>query len=226
LLSANSVAGFHKVLAASMGHFTGWTALPGGAVWWLGILGLPLAWIAFRSIFDVRESRLAVSFFVTAICSYVVAGTTALGALTVGDARAESTVAGAALLAGHWLAFAAVVTYARYVVLDAQGLVAAKPRITGKRKTQKPVGASKTDDSQLTSVERPTTLSATDFARRKQQIAAQSTKSPATDSKWVDGSRPELDPYDDGDDESDDDRKLSKSERKRLRKIKMQNRAA
>jgi hypothetical protein len=167
-----------------------------------------------------------VSFFVTSICSYVVAGTTALGALTVGDLRDESTIAGAALLAGHWLALAAVVSYARYIVLDAQGLVAAKPRITGKRKTLKPAGASKTDDAQLTSVERPTTLSATDFARRKQQIAAQSTKSPATASKWVDGSRPERDLYEDGDDESDDGRKLSKSERKRQRKIKMQNRAA
>ena len=226
LLSANSVACFHSVLAASMSHFTGWTALPGGAIWWLVVLGLPLAWIAFRTIVDVRESRLAVSYLVTSICSYVVAAITGLGAISVADARAGTTIAGGALLIGHWLAFAAVVSYARFVVLDAQGMVAASPRITGKRKTQKSAGQSKADDTLSTRAEGPSTISAAEFARRKQQLA-QSGKSLASASQWVDGSHPERDRYEDGDDdESNDDRKLSKSERKQLRKIKMQNRAA
>jgi hypothetical protein len=225
LLSANTVSGLHNVLAGSMIHFTGWTALPGGAVWWISILGLPLTWIGVRSMVDVRESRLAVSLFLTSICSYMVAGSTALGAMTLSDVRVGSTISGATLLMGHWLAFAAVVSYARFVVLDAQGLVAAQPRIKGKRKSQKPNGQTKSKDAQSTATESPLTLSATDFARRKQQLE-QSAKSPASASQWVDGSRPERDLYADGDEESDDDRKLSKSERKRLRKIKMQNRAA
>jgi hypothetical protein len=226
LLSANSVACFHSVLAASMSYFTGWTALRGSAVWWLVIFGLPLVWIAFRIFADVRESRLAVTFLVTSICSYIGAAVTALGAISVADARVETAIAGTALLIGHWLALAAVVSYARFVVLDAQGLIAAPPRITGKRKTQKSVGQSKTDDAQSTRAEGPLTLSAAEFVRRKQQLA-QSAKSSASASQWVDGSHPERDRYDDGDDdESGDDRKLSKSERKRLRKIKMQNRAA
>jgi hypothetical protein len=213
------------LLAAAMSHFTGWTALPGGAVWWLVILGLPLAWIGFRILVDVRESRLAVSFLATSICSYLVAAATALGGISLSDARLTSTIAGTTLLVGHWLALATVVAYARFVVLDAQGLIAAHPRITGKRKTHKPSGKSTTDNAELTGAESPSTLSTAEFARRKQQLA-QSTKSPAAASQWVDGSRPEDDPYEDGDDESDDDRKLSKSDRKRLRKIKMQNRAA
>jgi hypothetical protein len=226
LLSANSVSGFHHLLAASMGHFTGWTALRGGAVWWLVILGLPLSWIAFRAIADVRESRLAVSFLVTSICSYLVAAAAALDAISLADPRVGSIIAGAALLAGHWIALAAVVSYARFVVLDAQGLIATQPRITGKRKTQKSVGQSKADDAQLTKADGPSTLSAVEFARRKQQLA-QSAKAPVSASHWVDGSRAERDPYEDNDDdESNDDRKLSKSDRKRLRKIKLQNRAA
>ena len=111
---------------------------------------------------------------------------------------------------GHCLAFSAVVSYARFVVLDAQGLVTASPRITGKRKTQKSVGQSKTDDAQSTRAEGPSTLSAAEYVRRKQQLA-QSAKSSASASQWVDGSHPERDRYDDGDDdESSDDRNLSK----------------
>jgi hypothetical protein len=181
-------------------------------------------WIGVRSMVDIRESRLATSLFVTSICSYIVAGATTLGAITISDVRVGSTISGATLLMGHWLAFAAVVSYARFVVLDAQGLVAAHPRIKGKRKSQKPT-SQKTGDAQSTATVSPSALSAADFARRKQQLA-QSAKSPASAGQWVDGSRPERDLYVDGDDESDDDRKLSKSERKRLRKIKMQNRAA
>jgi hypothetical protein len=209
-----------------MGHWTGWTALPAGAIWWLVLAGLPLVWIVVRSIVEIRESRLAASLLVFAMCCYISAAATALGAVSLSDQRVESIVAGAALVVGHWLTLATVVSYARYVILDAQGLIAAQPRIVGKRKTQKPSGRTSDSSSEKSVAPAPSTLSAAEFIRRRQQ-SAHNTKSPAASGEWVDGSRPERDPYDDGDDdESPDDRKLSKSERKRLRKLKMQNRAA
>jgi hypothetical protein len=52
-------------------------------------------------------------------------------------------------------------------------------------------------------------------------------KTPADSSRWVDGSRFERENYcDEDDDSTEGDRKLSKSERKRMRKIKAQGRAA
>jgi hypothetical protein len=58
--------------------------------------------------------------------------------------------------------------------------------------------------------------------------AAASTR--AATAQWIDGSSPEHDPFDDGGDGDDGGpdggHKLSKSERKRLRKLKAQNRAA
>jgi hypothetical protein len=226
LVSANTVTGFHNVLAMAMSQLTGWTALRAGAIWWLVLAGLPLVWIAIRSLVEVSESRLAASLLVTAVGCYVGAAATALGAVSLAEARVETAVAGAALLVGHWIMLAAVVSYARYVVLDAQGLVAAKPRIVSKRKTQKPSRRANENSSETAAPAASITLSAADFIRRKQQ-QAQSSKAPAPSGEWVDGSRPERDPYDDGaDDESIDGRKLSKAERKRLRKLKMQNRAA
>ncbi len=122
------------------------------------------------------------------------------------------------------MTLAAILSYARYVILNAQGLVAEKPRIVGNRKTQKP--SKFANDSSSEQSVAPSTLSTAEFIRRKQQ-AAQNAKSPAASDEWVDGSRPERDPYDDGDDdESTDGRKLSKADRKRLRKLKLQNRAA
>ena len=53
-------------------------------------------------------------------------------------------------------------------------------------------------------------------------------KTPADSSRWVDGSRFERERYDADDEEesSDGERKLSKSDRKKLRKIKTEGRAA
>ena len=225
LLSANSVAGFHNVLAGAMSHLMGWTALRGGAIWWLLPLGLPLAWIAARAIFDVKESRLAGCLLAVSMCCYMVAGATSLGAISLTDSRLELVIAGSTLLAGHWFALAAIGSYARFVVLDAQGLIATQPRIKSKRKSQKPAGHSSGHVTEKTVAGGPATLSTADYARRNQQLA-QSARSSAAASQWVDGSRPERDRYEDGDDDCGDDRKLSKSERKRLRKLKMQNRAA
>ena len=57
---------------------------------------------------------------------------------------------------------------------------------------------------------------------------AAAEKSPAKVNEWVDGSRRERDRYevDEEDEEDDGDRKLSKSDRKQLRKLKARNRAA
>jgi hypothetical protein len=226
LVSANSVAGLHDVLAAAMSHLTGWTALRAGAIWWLILAGLPLVWIAFRSLVEVRESRLAASLLITAVGCYASAVATALGAVSWADARVETVVSGAALLIGHWITLSAVVSYARYVVLDAQGLIAARPRIVGKRKTQKPSQRDNDNSSEMETPAGSPTLSTAEFIRRKQQ-QSQNSKAPAASGQWVDGSRPERDSYDDGDDdESTDGRKLSKADRKRLRKLKLQNRAA
>jgi hypothetical protein len=208
-----------------MHHLTGWTALRAGAIWWLILAGLPLTWIVLRCLVEVRESRLAASLLVTAVGWYVGAAATALGAVSFAEPQIETTLAGAALLIGHWITFTAIASYARFVVLDAQGLIAAQPRIVGNRKTQKPSQRAKENSSETAAPAASPTISAAEFIRRKQQ-QAQSPKAAASGA-WVDGSQPERDPYDDGDDdESTDDRKLSKADRKRLRKLKMQNRAA
>ena len=224
LLSANSVTGLHEVLSDLLTRATGWTALQNGAVWWVAVAGLPLSWILVRVMLDIRECRVGVALFAGAVACYAVSTVSFLGYGPTVEARLEPILISGPLALGHWLVFAAIVAYARFVVLDAQGLVTVRRRTAVKRpasKASKKQAAAASNES--ASAPRPS-LAAVELSRQTLQIA----KRPANSSEWVDGSRPERRRYDDdADDESSDgDRKLSKSDRKRLRKMKTEGRAA
>ncbi len=220
LLSANSVAGLHHVLAYTLSHATGWTALRGGAVWWLAVAGLPLGWIVLRTLRDVVECRLAATLWVAAIACYTAAGASYLGLVPAVAPQIDSMLDAVLALLGHWLMLAAVVSYARYVVLDAQGLVPLRKPSQQPKKAK----ASSRQESRATTL--PISSGGAQTAAAK-ALRGEST----TDDAWIDGSRPERERYDHDSDDSGDDsaggpRKLSKADRKRLRKLKAQNRAA
>jgi hypothetical protein len=219
VLSANSVASLHSVLAYALNHFTGWTALRDGSAWWLMLAGPLLGWIAMRTFFDVKECRLAGVLMIVAFTCHVVAAASYLGFVPGLEPRIESMVTGIALLIGHWSLLTAATTYARFVVLDAQGLIDSRP-VTVKRRPAK----TNVDDPKPVAAA-TTVLSAAGYNRQKlPQIKPAQT--PADAKTWIDGSRPERDSYDDSDDDTSGPSKLSKAERKRLRKLKAQNRAA
>lgn len=224
VLSANSVTGLHQVLAEVLGQFTGWTILRDGAVWWLAVAGIPLAWVFFRVLLDTRECRVGAALLVGALICYVVSAARFFGYGPIVEARIAPVLVAAPLLLGHWLVFAAVVAYARFVVLDAQGLVTVRRRAQTKRPARD--SSTKKSSSPKAQPAATTTLSlaAVELARQN----SQSARRPSDSSQWVDGSRPERKHYDEDEDDDSPDggRKLSKSERKQLRKLKTQNRAA
>ena len=204
-LSVNSVAGLHRVLADVAGYYTGWWALRDGAVWWLVAAGVPMAWLLLRALADVLECRLAAAALATALAAYVAALVSFLGWIPVAPGLLGEPLATVGLaLVGHWLALVAVVAYARYVVLDAQGLIT-HPRSQGRDVPAEPRSTVVATGAPRTAEPQPST--------------------PPRQTEWVDGSTPDPEPYDDeGPDRGS--RKLSKSERKRLRKLKAQQRAA
>jgi hypothetical protein len=224
VMSANCVAGMHQVVADALRHLTGWTALRDGAAWWLLLAGLPFGWILLRTLIDMRECRVAVILLVAATMCYVTSAVAYLGLVPITDPRTQTIAVGATLLLGYWLSLASVVSYARFVVLDAQGLIVVR------RRSVKPTAKAPTAKTTPATTAAPTTKPATTIfsAAGISRATLQPAKTPADASRWVDGSRPERERYDD--DEDDDSpggtRKLSKSDRKRLRKLKAQGRAA
>jgi hypothetical protein len=225
MLSASCVVGLNQMMADALSHFTGWSAMRAGAVWWLTIGGLPLLWIAIRALIDVRECRVAAVLLIAALVCYGVSGAGYFGFFPATELRVQTLAVGASLMLGHWLLLASSVAYARFVVLDAQGLITQRRRsATAKAKTAAPLKRQVDERKQSMA-----TASATGSSVAASRPTLQVAKTPAEPSRWVDGSRPERDHrYEDEDEDeaSDDDRKLSKSERKRLRKLKAQNRAA
>jgi hypothetical protein len=217
LMSLESVAPVHRLLAGVAAYHTGWTALRGHAAWWLVLGGLPLGWIAVRAWLDARESRLAAAALGTATGAYVVALASYLGVgLPLAPPIEAMATPGAALL-GHWLLLVGIVSYGRFVVLDAQGLVPARQRKRAVSKQGKVVKDREVKD--VTSRSSAPAPSAPLRSFRESLSTAAPAAAKATE--WVDGSEPVSESYDDdpsGD--GNDHRRLSKAERKRLRKQK------
>lgn len=226
LLSANCVTGLHGVLAEVLTRTSGWTALRDGSVWWLIVAGLPLAWIFARVLVDVRECRLALATMVGAGVCYVVSALSYFGFGPTTDPQTQTILTATPLLLGNWLVFTTIVANARFVVLDAQGLVAVKrrKRVTHVKKTPTVTPSKLALKTAATTEIKPSSPATIDYSRHTIPTA----KTPADSSRWVDGSRPERESYDfeEDEDSSGGDRKLSKSDRKRLRKLKTQGRAA
>jgi hypothetical protein len=160
---------------------------------------------------------------------YFASAVSFLRVLPMADARMEVVVTSATLLMGHWLTFAAAVAQARFVILDAQGLIVVRPRVERQRNAN-PARSDSIDDTDQQARISKSYRSLDEKPGRRQPAQSASETERATDKQWVDGSSPETEPYDDdGDGDEggpDDGRKLSKSERKRMRKLKAQSRAA
>jgi hypothetical protein len=228
LASANSVVAAHHVLASLLSHHTGWFALRGGAAWWLAIAGLPLMWITVRTLLDALECRLAAALLSGAVVSYTAALASYLGWLPIADSQVEPIATGTLALLGNWLLLVGVVAYARFVILDAQGLIPARQRPAKQRPAGQVALATGTTPARKTEP-----ASITPPATKATMAASASKPSSAPLSQWVDGSRRVRESYGDDDEDEDEDdetsdggRKLSKADRKRLRKLKSQERAA
>jgi hypothetical protein len=222
-LSANSVTGLHGVLSEVLTYATGWSALREGAAWWMALAGLPLGWVFARVLLDIRECRIAAALLAGAAACYGISAVSFLGYGPTVDAQLQPIITASPLLLAHWLLFTAIVANARFVVLDAQGLITVRRTSKAKRSER---SAAKQVANKL--AQSSTTSGSTNPNVNISRETVQTVKTPADSSHWVDGSRFEREHYDaDEDDESSDgERKLSKSDRKKLRKIKTQGRAA
>jgi len=218
-LSANSVAALHQVVAQVLVGLTNWTALRDGAAWWLLVFGVPVTWVAARTLLDVRECRLAAALLAGAIGFYAGSAVSYLRLAPELEPSMNVAMHVPVMLTGHWVLLASVAAYARFVVLDVQGLI---PVRRSSRKPR-PQGEDHRDKKEIAA--KPTNLPGiAAFSGTRSNTMSTTVKEVA----WIDGSRTEHDHYEDEchDESSDAAHKLNKSERKRLRKLKAQRRAA
>jgi len=191
-LSLNTVVGVHSIVARVLGHFTGWSVLSGNAGWWLAAAAIVGGLLLLKLILDVAECRSAAFAYMLAMGCFVAAAASSAGWSPAWAASWPDTMARVSPLAGNLLLLVGSLLFARYVVLDVQGLIEHRS----------------TADRLVTASPEPKEV--------QQELAEKAVAAKITPdtSAWVDGSEMETD------EESHGERRLSKSERKRLRKQK------
>jgi len=206
LLSINSVVGAHAIVARGLGHLTGWSILPANAGWWLVPAALLGGWLMLKLIREVAECRTALTAYTSAMACFVIAAVAFCWSPSW-ISQWHDSLCRLLPLAGDILMTTGSLLFARYVVLDVQGLIEHSPTLEA---SQKPVPAESSSDSRASSHRKDST--------EGQQADVKVGPDPGA---WVDGSQSEPEQNDDS-----GKRRLSKAERKRLRKEKGRRRAA
>jgi len=247
LLSLFSSTGTGEIVREVGVRYTAWQGWRAGTFWWLVPLATIYGIALLRMSLDMVRAPLAFGTLSLATASWLGAMSIEFGWLNVSFAPAPLLQAGL-MMAGHLLLVAALLSYARLVVLQAAGKIAAvaiprkkKDSQTEKKKRRtraaaKPTAKSKTAAKADKPAERKATTSKDEddeeedfdrLVRRNLKPAASTPARPATSGLSI-GSRDEDDEDDSEDEDSLDGRqKLSKADRKRLRRERTkENRAA
>jgi hypothetical protein len=104
----------------------GWTGTPlfrDGTLWWVVVYVLVFGAIGSRLLLDMRPSRLSIVALATATIAYGLALASYLGLSLIGTAAGEVMFRTGSEMTGHLMLLAAMGIHARYVLLDAQGLI-------------------------------------------------------------------------------------------------------
>jgi hypothetical protein len=130
--SCNAVVGLHAVLSGAAVALTGWSLTTGGAEWWLAPLAIVVVGIGLRLVRETAESRGTLMLVTLAAACYAVAAAGSLGWSPAWLGAWSDALIVAVPMMGHAFALAAMMVFARYVVLDVQGLIEHAPRPAAK----------------------------------------------------------------------------------------------
>ena len=204
LLSINAVLGAHELAARYLGNLADWQLLSTNAGWWLAPAAFVGGWLLIKLIVDVSECRSAMATYLLAMTCLTLAGIHSAGWSPAWAAEWPTLLSQSLPLAGYTMLLVGSLLFARYVILDVQGLI--EHRVV----TATPATSNSQPAEPTSHFVEEEVLEETQF---EPAVAAET-------SAWVDGSEPELE------DDHEGTRRLSKADRKRLRKQKQGNRAA
>lgn len=212
--SFDAATGAHAILPPVMIQMTGTMLYGDGLAWSYLLVGLALSFCLLRLSIEVRGSRLATTFLCLAAGSYLGFVVTSLHP-AISTLELTREIAGSTtLLAAHFCLVYSVALYGRHVYQEAQGTRRAgrtKPVVSAERQPA---------ESRLTSRRGATAASSkkvrVDSAHEKPKAEPAPAAVPTISKKSVQKTVSEST---EPDAEDDDDRTLSKAERRRLRKL-------
>jgi len=122
-LSLNAVLGAHLPIARGLGHLVNYQLLPASAGWWLAPAVLLGGGLLIKLSLDAAECRGALATYLIAITCLTVAGIHSAGWSPIWAAHWPDLLSRALPLAGFTFVLLGTLLFARYVILDVQGLI-------------------------------------------------------------------------------------------------------
>lgn len=213
-MSLNAATHAHAAWAAGLVALTGVAPMGAPALWWLLPAALVLGGVALRSFLELKESPAAAVVGVLAVGATLLGWVASVGlmpaaAVSVAPWLASPLVAPLATMASVSLVVLTLLCYSRRIVLEASGHVAPPtPKAAEPAEEKSRVAAA--------TVAEPTPAKTRPAAKPRKTTREPEPTVKAEATEWVSGG----DDYREEFDEAPVRRKLSKAERKRLRKLK------
>jgi len=232
-LSLDAATGLHDALGLAITMAAGRPAASASlaataTMTWLAIYGLVLGTLGIRLAIEVWPSLPSFAGLLIAGLLYLCGGLMQQGLLIAGTPLAQSVAESTAAMLAHLALTASIGLYARHVYLDATGRLKvyidpdrkrAKPKSRAKLKVVKDDKPGDSEESAEKPAQRPAAAKSTEPARFG--AAASNNSKPGASIAKSSLSSPQYDSDDDDDDDASDygGEKLSKSERRRLKKL-------
>lgn len=215
LLSIDAATNLHHVVAQTLTSIFGVGLFAGGAGWWLLGGSLVVGWIGVRVLRDIKESKLALlAYLAASACGLM---SVAASVWSIGGSLAP-LVAILGQVAAYTLVAGSLVAYMRFLRRDVAAGVANKPQ----KSRAADLRIAKATAQQMSKPAKTTSQEPEPGPQTARKPKRQKPETTETTAQWTDGS----DGYSDSYDDDARPRKLSKSQRKRLRKQKTDRHAA
>jgi hypothetical protein len=123
LSAADVAANLHEGLKQIMIYLTKTSIWGDGTLWWIIPYVLVFGILGSRLVLAMRPCRLGITTFLLAAAGYLVAAGMELGLASIGDAFQAVMIKSQAAMFGHLMLLMSMALNARYVILDAEGLL-------------------------------------------------------------------------------------------------------
>lgn len=196
VMSIDETSSLHEGFMGMMTYVTGTPLYGDGSLWWVVPYFFVLGAVGSRLLVDMRHCRLSSTALVAAAGSYALA----VGSQVLGDGltRAVMLEEGAEMV-GNLFLLLAMGLHARYVILDAEGLLPPRPPKPNRLEDEQRQGQSPSAATEWAGVDSPHGTPEPVFQRRTATVEPEPAQSPVR-------------------------RKLTKAEKKALRKRLLQQR--
>lgn len=248
VMAIDESASLHEGFKEMMTGLTGERGFGDGSIWWIGAYALILGVVGVRLLLDMRECKASTAMFVlTGVC-YVAAVVTQLNFI-LPDSGAQGVMLEEGLeMGGNLLLLLAMSLHVRFLVLEIEGVIKPRAKVEkdaplkdklkaraekAKETEEKPAGGplgwfrrAKIDPPHKTPAPAGKTSDLEGTKTKSVPAGAFRATTETVDSKYEDRSVKKVsasfddEDDDDGDDRRDGTRKLSRSERKAMRRQK------